>query len=327
MTSGGFPSSVLHIAGASIPGAQYARHEAATAAATILNIGALPILREFTMPERARATAKAVKERRMAVTDFTHAIARKPARSVVGGVRAGKGPDPNFDGVKNEHAAYCAALVKAGVALTILPPLEAYPDSIFVEDPALVFPEGAILLRPGARSRAGEAEEIAPTLRERFEIVLALEGGHAEGGDILVTPERVMIGLSARTDKAGAEALTGLLAKLGKRAAIVETPKDVLHFKTDCALLDDETVLTTRRLSKSGVFKGFREIIVPDGEEAAANALRVNTALFVGARFRRTTERLADAGYNVVPLAVDEIGRIDAGLSCMSLRWRALTAE
>lgn len=258
-----------------------------------------------------------------AIHDFTHAIVRKPARSVVGGVRAGGGPDPTFEGVANEHAAYSAALVNAGLAVTVLPALEDFPDSIFVEDPALVFPEGAILLRPGAKSRAGEVAHIEPALRDRFETVLALEEGVADGGDVLTTPERVMIGLSARTDKAGAEALMRLLAKLGRRALIVETPKDVLHFKTNCSLIDDETVLTTPRLARSGVFKGFREILTAGGEDAAANALRVNGALFVGAWFRRTRETLDRAGYKLVPLPVEEIGRIDAGLSCMSLRWRA----
>lgn len=259
-----------------------------------------------------------------AIHDFTHAIVRKPARSVVSGIRAGGGPDPAFGGVANEHAAYLAALVNAGLAVTILPALEEFPDSIFVEDPALVFPEGAILLRPGAKKRAGEVAHIEPVLRDRFETVLALEEGFADGGDILAAPERVMIGLSARTDKAGAEALMRLLAKLGRRALIVETPKDVLHFKTDCSLIDDETVLTTPRLSRSGVFKGFREILTAAGEDAAANALRVNNALFVGAGFRRTREALDRVGFPVVPLPVSEIGRIDAGLSCMSLRWRSL---
>ena len=262
-----------------------------------------------------------------AIHNFTHAIVRKPARSVVAGLRAGAGPDPSFDGVAGEHAAYAAALVNAGVAVTILPALEAFPDSLFVEDPALVFPEGAILLRPGARSRAGEVAEIAPALRDKFETVLALEEGCADGGDILTTPERVMIGLSARTDKAGAEGLMRLLAKLGRRSSIVETPKDVLHFKTDCALIDEETVLTTPRLARSGAFKGFREILAAAGEDAAANALRVNDRLFVGAGFRRTIDALDREGFAVTPLSVDEIGKIDAGLSCMSLRWRALTGE
>ncbi len=262
----------------------------------------------------------------MAVTDFTHAIVRKPARSVVAGLRAGGGLDPTFDGVASEHALYGAALVNAGVAVTVLPALEAFPDSIFVEDPALVFPEGAILLRPGAKSRAGEVAHLEGALRDKFETVLTLDDGHADGGDILWTAERVMIGLSARTDKKGAEALMRLLARLGKRASVVETPKDVLHFKTDCSLIDEETVLTTPRLSRSGAFVGFREILTPAGEDAAANALRVNKALFVGAGFRRAIDRLAGAGYDVIPLPTDEIGRIDAGLSCMSLRWRSLTS-
>lgn len=260
----------------------------------------------------------------MAVTHFTHAIVRKPARSVVHGLRAGSGPDPTYDGVAREHARYSAALLEAGLSLTILPPLEDFPDSVFVEDPALVFPEGAVLLRPGAASRAKETETLAPALHDKFGKVVALEDGHADGGDVLVTPERVMIGLSARTDRAGAEALMKLLVGFGRRASVVETPPNVLHLKTDCALLDDETVLATARLARTGVFTGLREIIVPDGEEAAANALRVNKMLFVGARFGRTIDRLDAAGFAVLPLATDEIGRIDAGLSCMSLRWRAL---
>ncbi len=260
-----------------------------------------------------------------AIFDFSHAIVRRPARSVTAGLRAGAGPDPTYEGVTNEHAAYCAALVNAGVAITVLPPLEDYPDLVFVEDPALVFSEGAILLRPGAKSRAGETAAMAPALKDKFETVLTLEEGCADGGDILTTPEQVMIGLSARTDKPGAEALMRLLAKLGKRAAIVETPKDVLHFKTDCSLIDEETIFTTPRLARSGVFKEFREILTPAGEDAAANALRVNNALFIGSRFKRSIELLAREGFPVVPLGVDEIVKIDAGLSCMSLRWRALT--
>src|SRR3546814_6109029 len=91
----------------------------------------------------------------------------------------------------------------------ILPPLETFPDSIFVEDPALVFAEGAILLNPGAPSRAGEVAEIAGELEARFERVLELPGGFVDGGDILTTPGEVLIGLSARTDREGAEAQIG----------------------------------------------------------------------------------------------------------------------
>ncbi|WP_378946112.1 arginine deiminase family protein [Mesorhizobium sp. ANAO-SY3R2] len=259
---------------------------------------------------------------RPAVYEFNAAIVRKPARSVVDGLRADDHGNPSYQGVVAEHAAYVAALRAAGIDVTVLPALEDFPDSIFVEDPALVFSEGAILLRPGAESRLKETAEIAPTLRKIFETVLDLPfPGFADGGDVLTTPKSVMIGLSARTDRAGAEGLIASLEKLGRKGEIVQTPKGVLHFKSDCSLLDGETMLSTDRLARSGVFGRYRRVIVPEGEEAAANALRVNDVVMVGADFPRTIELLDGLGYQVVPLKTTEIGKIDAGLSCMSLRW------
>ncbi len=256
------------------------------------------------------------------VYQFNNIIVRTPSKSVVNGLRADDRGNPTFEGVKAEHDAYIAAMKDAGVKVTVLPALEAFPDSIFVEDPALVFTEGAILLRPGAETRVKETPEIEPTLRAMFETVLDLPGeGFADGGDVLTTRESVMIGLSARTNKVGAEALQACLTKLGRKSEIVATPEGVLHFKTDCSLLDDETVLSTARLAKSGAFERFKQVIIPEGEEPAANALRVNDVVMVGSDFPRTIEMLDKLGYEVVPMKTTEIGKIDAGLSCMSLRW------
>lgn len=255
--------------------------------------------------------------------DFDSAIVRKPGTSVVKGLRAGGQANPRYDVVLAEHKAYCAALKAAGVTVQVLEPLEAFPDSIFVEDPALVFHEGAILLRPGNASREGETAAIAPVLRDRFERVLELASGYVDGGDILTTGERVMIGLSARTDAEGAESLISCLAEFGRKGEVVQTPEDVLHFKSDCALMDERTVLTTRRLAQSGVFSDFETLIVPEGEEGAANALRINDRVFISTGFPGTTALLEKAGYKLVPLETSEIAKIDAGLSCMSLRWRS----
>jgi dimethylargininase len=258
---------------------------------------------------------------KLQVFHFNRAIVRQPARSVVTGLRASDRGNPTYDGIRAEHDAYIAALRSADVDVTVLPPLENYPDSLFVEDPALVFSQGAILLRPGAPSRAAESSELAPTLRHLFDVVLELPSGHADGGDILVTPNGVMIGLSDRTDRAGAEALAACLTQLGREARIVETPQDVLHLKSACSLLDGETILCTPALAAMGIFEGFRQIVTPDGEDAAANALRVNDVVLAGAGFPRTIERLGSLGYVVVPLETSQIGKLDAGLSCMSLRW------
>jgi dimethylargininase len=252
---------------------------------------------------------------------FTSAIVRRPGASVVNGLRAIDGGNPSVKGVLTEHDAYIAGLKRAGVEVTVLEPLEAFPDSIFVEDPALVFGDTAILLHPGTESRAGEVAAVAPALREHFTTVMELGAGHVDGGDVLTTPDAVMIGLSARTDRQGAESLVKCLALIDRRGEIFHTPDGVLHFKSDCSLLDEETILSTKRLAASGVFERFRQILTPPGEEAAANALRVNDTVFVGDGYPGTIALLRADGYEVVPLPTSEIVKIDAGLSCMSLRW------
>ena len=259
----------------------------------------------------------------MSVFAFDSALVREPAPSVSAGLRSDGGPDPEYDKLRAEYRAYVAALEAAGVAVEVLPPLEAYPDSVFVEDPAFVLPEGAILLRPGASSRLGEAQEIAPALRRRFERVLVQERGYADGGDILILPDEIVIGLSGRTDREGAEAFVALAAELGRKARIAGTPPGVLHFKTAAALLDEETIIATPALAAAGCFPGFDLVVTPQGEEKAANLIRVNEKVLIGADYPRTTEMLAARGYDLMPLDVAEIRKIDAGPSCMSLRWRA----
>ncbi len=257
----------------------------------------------------------------MRVFDFNSAIVRAPGRSVVKGLRAGDGPAPTFDGVRREHESYVTALRDAGVLVTRLDPLEAFPDSLFVEDPALVFSEAAILLRPGAPSRRDEAQELSATLAARFSTVMTLAEGFADGGDVLVTPREVLIGLSARTDVAGAAALRRLLASIGLAARVVAVPDGTLHLKTDCSLIDEETLLATESLASSGLLADYRLLVVADEEKAATNSLRVNDRVLIRAGCPRSQEMLTRHGVNVVPLPVSEIAKIDAGLSCMSLRW------
>jgi dimethylargininase len=259
----------------------------------------------------------------MSVSDFDSALVRMPSPSVVGGLRSVDAGPPSFEGVVREHTAYVQALEEAGSSVEVLPPLEAYPDSVFIEDTALVFTGAAIVLRPGAPTRTGEAREIAPVLERRFPRTLHLTEGSVDGGDVLTTARGVFIGQSARTTSQGARALIALLGQIGLRGSAVTTPPGVLHFKSDCSLLDDDTVLMTARLVASRVFEGFRVVLVPEGEGGAANAVRVNDRVLISDSFPRTAELLVKLGYNIVPLATREIAKVDAGLSCMSLRWHA----
>jgi dimethylargininase len=254
--------------------------------------------------------------------DYTHALVRTPAPSVVDGLRADGGEGPDYAKVLVEHAAYVETLRGLGLTVDVLPPANDYPDSIFVEDPALVFSEGAIVLNLAAQSRAGEAALIAPELEKRFDRVLRMSGpGHADGGDVLVLPDRVIIGLSNRTDRKGAEELIGLLAKLGKRGEVAETPPGVLHFKTGCSLIDEETVFALPQMASLPAFAGLKVVPVPAGEEKAANKLRIRDSALIAAHFSKSREIVEAHGVRTIALDVREIAKIDAGLSCMSLRW------
>ncbi len=252
---------------------------------------------------------------------FTHAVSRKPGQSIANGISS-TGIKPDINRFAEQHAIYVETLRRAGLEVHLLDALEAFPDSVFVEDPALCPAGTAIVLRPGAESRFGEADALAPDLERIFGTITRLERGRVDGGDILLTDTEALIGLSERTDREGYEALSPLLEDLGYKPRIVETPEGVLHFKSDCSLLDSETIFATPLLNASGCFPGYRVIETPEGEEAAANLIRVNDVVIMRTGFPRTREALDASGFETVAVDAGEVAKLDGGLSCMSLRFQ-----
>ena len=228
---------------------------------------------------------------------FTHAIVRQPSKSVVKGLRAVDIGSPDYDQMICDHNDYVEALVSAGVKVISLTALDKFPDGQFVEDTALCLPEAVILMRPGAPSRLGEVCEIEPQLRDLFKAVYEIEKpGHIEGGDILVTGKEILVGQSARTNENGISQLSEIVTPLGYVMREVFTPPEILHFKTDCSLLGPDEILSTKRLQNSGCFDGYQVINVADGEEASANAIRVNDYVIMPAGFPQTKAVLEDHG-------------------------------
>jgi len=253
---------------------------------------------------------------------FSRAITRKPAQSVISGLRAVDTGAPDFDLMLRHHAKYLAALHEAGAQTIELDPLEDFPDSLFVEDTALCLPEGVVLMRPGAPTRQGEVAQIEPVLSGIFDNVARINGpGTIEAGDILTTSREVLVGQSLRTNSEGIAELASVLSKWGRVLREVKVPEGVLHFKTDCSLLDCDTILSTDRLAKTGIFSAYKVILTAEGEDAAANAIRYNDFVMMSAGFPRTATRLKGAGYQVKELGNSECAKIDGGMSCLSLRF------
>jgi len=253
---------------------------------------------------------------------FTEAVVRQPGQSIVSGLRATDRGTPGIEQFQAEHKAYLRALERAGLNVTVLDALEEFPDSVFVEDAALCLPEGAVILRPGTPTRTGEAELISIDLAGLgYKIHHNDSTGFIDGGDILVTDSVILVGLSQRTNQAGFDWLKSVLDAWGYTALAVHTPDDVLHFKSDCCVLDSDTILATSRLSGAECFANFRVLTVPEGEEAAANSIRVNDRVLVPAGYPATAALLTRENFAIEMLRVSQAALLDGGLSCMSLRF------
>jgi dimethylargininase len=253
---------------------------------------------------------------------FTEAIARQPGQSVVRGLRATDRGTPDIERFQAEHKAYVSTLERAGLKVTVLGASEAYPDSVFIEDAALCLPQGTVILRPGTPSRTAEGDLVSTDLTGLGHKIHHNDSeGFIDGGDILVTDSAILVGLSKRTNRAGFDWLRSVLEAWGYTVLAVHTPDHVLHFKSDCCVLDSNTILATSRLSGAECFANFRVLTVPAGEEAAANSIRVNETVLGPAGFPATTELLVRENYYVATVSVSQAALLDGGLSCMSLRF------
>ena len=256
---------------------------------------------------------------------FSQAIVRPPARNFADGLTTVDLGAPDVDRALAQHAAYCDALARHGCAITTLPADDRYPDSTFVEDTALILPgQGAILTRPGAPSRAGEVAAIREAVMAHFaEVAAIVAPGTLDAGDVCEIGRHVLIGVSLRTNQAGADQLAAWLARYGVSSATVdirETP-GILHLKSGVTALDERRLLVIDALASHPALAGFERLRVPAGEAYAANCVRVNDVVFVAAGYPVTHALLRAHGYALEILNMQEFEKLDGGLSCLSLRF------
>jgi dimethylargininase len=217
-----------------------------------------------------------------------------------------------------QHAAYGRLLESLGLEVLRLPADPAYPDCCFVEDTAVVLDEVAVLAHPGAASRRGEVEAVAAVLAEHRALARIPPTARLDGGDVLVLGRRIYVGVSGRTDAAGAQALGGIVAPLGYEVLPVGVT-GCLHLKSAVTAIDDETVLANPDWFDVTPLHGIDVLRVPDAEPGAANVLRAAGSVVVHAGFPRTIDRLAARGLDVRAIDVSEFLKAEAGVTCKSL--------
>jgi len=269
---------------------------------------------------------------------FTNAIVRPPGANYAEGLTTMDLGVPDHARALQQHEAYCETLEQCGLTLTRVEVDERYPDSTFVEDAAVMMrtparrqtsalatsDTRAILTRPGAFSRAGEVESMAEVL-SRFcpELDSIKEPGTLDGGDVCEVEDRFFIGISQRTNEAGAQQLAAWLASHGFASSFVDIRglKNILHLKSGLTYLGDNRLVVIDALADHDEFRAHDLVRVTAGEEYAANCLRVNDRVLVAAGYPGFEGTLRELGYQTIALEMTEFQKMDGGLSCLSLRF------
>ena len=255
---------------------------------------------------------------------FTNAIVREPGRNFAQGLTSVELGVPEYNLVIQQWLAYCKALEECGLSLIRLEPDQRYPDSTFVEDAAVLTPSGAMLTRPGAESRMGEVETIAPAVRALYPQVAKITApGTLDGGDICEAGKHFFLGISKRTNELGARQLAAHLAKEQYTSTFVDIRgmRSILHLKSGISFIGKNVLVVIEEMANWPEFAGYDLLRVRSEESYAANCIEVNHRVFVAAGYPKLLNDLRQRGFDPLVLDMSEFQKMDGGLSCLSLRF------
>lgn len=217
-----------------------------------------------------------------------------------------------------QHQAYCKMLSKCGAQVVQLNENTHLPDSVFVEDPIIVFNELAVLSSMGVESRRPESAAFERLFRRYRKIERISLPAKIEGGDVLKVGKRIYVGESPRTNCLGIEALTDIIEPLGYEVIPVKV-HGCLHLKTGCTALDDTTFLINTEWVDHTPFKGFTTIATLPEEPFGGNVLPLNGYICMNSVFPKTVKLVAALGYTIASVDISEFVKAEAGLTCMCI--------
>jgi dimethylargininase len=255
---------------------------------------------------------------------FTRSIVRPPCANFANGLTSVDLGQPDYELALKQHDAYCRTLEDCGLSLMRLPPDERYPDSTFVEDTAVLTARGAVITQPGAPSRLGEIDAVEPVLQDFFTRFYAIhEEGRLDGGDVCEAGAHFFIGVSRRTNEAGAVQLAGFLDAMGYSSTLIDirSLSNILHLKSGLAYLGGNRMLVIDELRNLNELRDYELINVDNAEAYAANCLVVNDKVLVASGFPALERQLRELNYDTVAVDMSEFQKMDGGLSCLSLRF------
>ena len=226
---------------------------------------------------------------------------------------------------RQQHQAYELLLAKLGARVISLSAEPDLPDSMFVEDPAVVLDEIAVILAMGRESRRGEAASLAQELSKYRKLAQVLPPGTLEGGDVLCIGRKLFVGLTTRSNAEGIRQLAEIVKPHGYQVVSVPVT-GCLHLKSAVTSIAENTLLANRTWFDTAPFTGYDWIDVDPSEPHAANALALGGTIILPASFPATGGRLGSLDYRVTTLDISELQKAEAGLTCSSLLFESFSS-
>jgi dimethylargininase len=224
----------------------------------------------------------------------------------------------DYDLAVEQHGRYRALLRECGAEVRVLDVNSHLPDATFIEDPAVVLDEVAVLASMGTEARRAEPAGIEPELRKYREVQRVEPPAAIEGGDVLRVGRTLLVGLSCRTDPAGLKAFEAIVRRYGYRVLPVPV-RGCLHLKTACTALPDGSLLVNPSWLDLGVLHGFELVRVPGEEPWAADTLPLGGAVCMAAGHPRTAELVRGRGFEVREVDLSEFAKAEGCVTCLSL--------
>lgn len=224
----------------------------------------------------------------------------------------------DLEAARAQHAAYERCLEKAGCTVRRLPADSSTPDSVFIEDIAIVFDELALIARPGAPSRRAETPAVADAVAQHRPVRRIEPPATLDGGDVLCAGRTVFVGRSTRTNAAGVEQVRRILCPLGYDVRATEV-RECLHLKSAVTALADDVLVINRAWIPSADLTGFDLVEVHSDEAFGANALRLADGVLYAAAFPRTRERIEQRGIRVELVDLSELAKAEGAVTCCSI--------
>ncbi|MDH5438284.1 MAG: arginine deiminase family protein [Candidatus Bathyarchaeota archaeon] len=221
---------------------------------------------------------------------------------------------------KRQHAEYCKTLQKLGLELIWIEGDDTLPDSCFVEDTAVIFDEKAVICNMSIRSRASEVVEVAKVLEELKETYYIKPPAIIDGGDVLKIENRVFVGLFQRTNLEAIRQLRNILENSNFEIFPVKVHY-LLHLKSACTYLGNDYVIVSKGHFDIDVLGDVRKIVVPRGEEYAADCLALKETVLMAKGYPQTKKLIEKEGFFVKELEISEFHKGEGALTCLSIMW------